>query len=161
MTRYKIALYPGTFDPVTLGHLDIINRARKIFDVLYVGVGKNLQKVTLFTQDERVDMIQECTKDLTNVKIIKYEGLTVNFASKIGALTLVRGMRAVSDFEFEFQMGLLNRKLNDNIETIFLMPSAPYIFLNSTAVKTIARNFGDVYQFVTPYVAEKLERKFR
>ncbi|MCK4448877.1 MAG: pantetheine-phosphate adenylyltransferase, partial [Candidatus Marinimicrobia bacterium] len=113
----KIAVYPGTFDPVTNGHLDILMRASSIFDVVYVAIVINLRKEPLFSTDERIRLVRECTKDFSNVQIEKFNGLVVDFAQKVGATVVIRGLRAISDFDYEFQMALTNRQLNENVDT--------------------------------------------
>jgi len=154
-----IALYPGTFDPVTNGHLDIIHRSREIFDVVIVGVAYNLRKSPLFTVAERVDMLREVTKDSDGIEIDAFEGLMINYAHARGAEVIVRGLRAVSDFEYELQMALMNRKLAEDIKTVFMMPSAEYSFLSSSIVKEILRLGRNVSCFVPQYVETQLEKK--
>jgi pantetheine-phosphate adenylyltransferase len=156
----KIAIYPGTFDPITLGHIDIIERARRIFDKLFVAIGVNQEKSTLFSLDERLAFLREATAKMDNVEVISFDGLLVELVQQLDATAIVRGMRVMSDFEYEFQLAILNRKIYNNAETIFLIPSEPYIFLNSTVVKSIAQNGGDVEQFVPKCVEEALKIKF-
>jgi pantetheine-phosphate adenylyltransferase len=155
----QIALYPGTFDPVTRGHLDIMERALRIFDNLIVAVAANPYKNPLFTFQERVEMIQEETKNWTNLRVESFDGLLIEYARTKGAQSIIRGLRAVSDFEYEFQMALTNRSLNSNIETVFLMPSEQYTYLNSTIVKEIAHLGGNVSQFVPRGVERRLREK--
>ncbi len=155
-----IAIYPGTFDPLTIGHFDLAERASKMFDTLYVGVSTNATKKTLFTLDERIDLAKNALKSFDNIIVEGFDGLLVDYAKKIGANYIIRGMRAVSDFEYEFQLALMNRKLNNNIETIFMMPSQENIFLSSTLIKDIAKHGGDLSKFVTKNVEEKLLDKF-
>lgn len=155
-----IAIYPGTFDPLTIGHFDLAERASKMFDTLYVGVSTNATKKTLFTLDERIDLAKNALKSFDNIIVEGFDGLLVDYAKKIGANYIIRGMRAVSDFEYEFQLSLMNRKLNNNIETIFMMPSQENIFLSSTLIKDIAKHGGDLSKFVTKNVEEKLLDKF-
>jgi pantetheine-phosphate adenylyltransferase len=162
MTRRagRLAVFPGTFDPVTHGHQDLILRALKLFDRLVVGVAPREEKGVLFTLGERVAMLHELTKDEPRVRIVPFEGLLVDFAAGLGADAVVRGLRAVSDFEFEFQMALMNRRLKPGLETVFLMPSSRYTYLNSTVVKEIARNGGSVRGLVAPVVARRLKARF-
>lgn len=154
------AIYPGSFDPTTNGHLDLIGRAVRMFDEVVVAVAANSQKNPLFSTAERVAMLQENTAHYPSVRITGMEGLLVEFAQKEGAVAIVRGLRAVSDFEFEFQMALMNRKLAPAVETIFLMPKQDYTYLSSRIVKEIARLGGDVGCFVPPAVEAALQRKF-
>ena len=141
------AIYPGSFDPVTNGHLDVIDRARKLFDEVIVAVAHNDQKHPLFTLEERLDLLQRTIGELENVEIAPLDGLLVDFAVARKATAVIRGLRAVSDFEFEFQMALMNRKLEATVETIFLMPKEEYTYLSSRIVKEIARLGGDVTEF--------------
>lgn len=157
----KRVIYPGTFDPVTNGHIDIIDRARHLFDEVVVTVAKNPAKTHLFTVEERLDMLNECIKDFDNVKVDSFDGLVVDHAREIGAIGMIRGLRAVSDFEYEFQMALMNRKLADEIKIIFLMPHENYTYLNSTIIRNLAQFGGDPNGFVPEYVAKKLQEKFR
>jgi pantetheine-phosphate adenylyltransferase len=156
----KIAIYPGTFDPVTLGHIDIIQRASKLFDEIIVTVAINLSKKPLFSIEERVDMIDNAIREFDNVSVEKFDGLLVNFASNKNASVIIRGLRAVSDFEYEFQMALMNKHLQNDITTVFLMPNEKYTYLNSTIVKDVARFGGKFENFVTKHVATKLIDKF-
>ena len=154
------AIYPGSFDPVTHGHLDVIQRAAKLFDEVIVAIAWNDQKSSVFTAAERVALIEGAVGDCENVRVSHFAGLLVNFAREQEAVAVVRGLRAVSDFEFEFQMALMNRKLDPTIETIFLMPAEKYTYLSSRIVKEIARLGGDVDAFVPPPVATALRAKF-
>jgi pantetheine-phosphate adenylyltransferase len=156
----RCAIYPGSFDPVTNGHLDVVERARKLFDEVIVAVAHNDEKQPLFPLKERLDLLQETVGKISNVRIAQFEGLLVEFAKVEKAGAVIRGLRAVSDFEFEFQMALMNRKLNADVETIFLMPTEDYTYLSSRIVKEIARLGGDVSAFVPLGVAEALRRKF-
>lgn len=156
----KKAIYAGTFDPMTLGHLDVVERAAKIFPELTVAVTAVTGKTPLFTQEERVDLVQAAVKDLPNVKVTLFDGLLVEYARSQGASVLIRGLRAFSDFEYEFQMALTNRRLAPDIETLFLMPKQDYSFLSSTNVKQVASLGGDVSEFVPPAVAKALSLKF-
>src|SRR5690348_9264008 len=156
------AIYPGSFDPVTNGHVDVIERARKLFDEVVVAVAVNDQKQPFFSLAERLEFLREVTALISGVRVAPLDGLLMRFAVEQGAQAVVRGLRAVSDFEFEFQMALMNRKLEASVETIFLMPKEDYTYLSSRSVKEIARLGGDVSNFVAPCVvkgfAEKLKR---
>lgn len=155
----KIAIYPGTFDPITLGHIDIIDRARVIFEHVIVTLAVNPSKEPLFSTEERLAMIRDAISDFPNVTIEKFDGLLVNYATEKNASVIIRGLRAISDFEYEFQMALMNRKLANDIQTVFLMPHEKYTYLNSSIVKGVARFGGNVETFVTPLVARKLSEK--
>ncbi len=155
------AIYPGSFDPITAGHLDVIHRAARLFDELIVAVAFNDQKKTMFDAEERVALIRETTADVANIRVASFDGLLVEFARAENAVAVVRGLRAISDFEFEFQMALMNRKLDPAIETIFLTPREEYTYLSSRIVKEIARLGGNVEAFVPPSVARALREKFR
>jgi pantetheine-phosphate adenylyltransferase, bacterial len=154
------AIYPGSFDPVTNGHLDVIDRARKLFDEIIVAVAVNDQKQPLFALDDRLAMLREAIT-ISGVRVAPMTGLLVDFAAAEQAQAIVRGLRAISDFEFEFQMALMNRKLDDDIETIFLMPKEEYTYLSSRIVKEIALLGGNVSAFVPGPVAEALTKKFK
>lgn len=156
----KTAIYPGTFDPITNGHLDILERALEIFDRVVITVARNTAKHPLFTDDERVEMLKEVVRGYPNVEVDSFEGLVVEYARSKDAVALVRGLRAVSDFEYEFQMALMNRKIAEEITTVFLMPHEKYTYLNSTIVREIASLHGDVSQFVPEFVRRKLEERF-
>ena len=157
----RIAIYPGTFDPITNGHLDIIERAIKLFDTVIVTIARNSSKNPLFSDKERLEMIREVVKDLKQVEVDSFDGLLVNYAKKRNATAVLRGLRAISDFEYEFQLALTNRKLNDSFESVFLMPSERYTYLNSTIVREIARLGGDVSDFVPPIVKKAFDKKFK
>ena len=154
------AIYPGSFDPVTNGHLDVIERARKLFDEVVVAVAHNDEKQPLFSLEQRLDLLRETAGQIENVRIAKFSGLLVEFARAQNAGAVIRGLRAVSDFEFEFQMALMNRNLNAAVETIFLMPKEEYTYLSSRIVKEIARLGGNVSTFVPGCVAKALSVKF-
>lgn len=156
----RLAIYPGTFDPVTNGHLDIIERGAQLFDRLTVAVTNNLSKNPVFTTQERMDMIRSVTAHLPNVEVDSFSGLLVDYAGSRGACALLRGLRAISDFEYEFQMALVNRKLSHGIVTVFLMAYEKYTYLNSTIVKEVAKLGGDVDSFIQPLVKERLRQKF-
>jgi pantetheine-phosphate adenylyltransferase len=155
----RIAIYPGSFDPLTNGHLDVIQRAAKLFDRVIVAVAVNESKHQLFTLAERVAMVKTAVAKLPGVTADSMDGLLIEYAARQKAGTIVRGLRAVSDFEFEFQMALMNRKLNENIETIFMMPKDTYTFLSSRIVKEIAQLGGDVRPFVPAHVQLALKHK--
>ena len=154
------AIYPGSFDPVTNGHLDIIERARKLFDEVIVAVAHNDEKQPLLPLKERLDLLRETAGKIDNVRIAQFKGLLVEFARAEKAGAVIRGLRAVSDFEFEFQMALMNRNLNAAVETIFLMPKEEYTYLSSRIVREIARLGGNVSTFVPDCVAKALSGKF-
>lgn len=156
----RIGVYPGAFDPITNGHLSLVVRAESLFDRLIVAVAENHEKQTLFTLEERLDLARKVLSKYSWVRVEKIDGLTAEFAKKKKAVALVRGVRAVSDFENEFQMALMNRKLARDVETVFLMPSLSWVFLSSTLVKDVAKNGGDVSTLVPPPVNRALKKKF-
>lgn len=153
------AIYPGSFDPVTNGHLDVIERARKLFDEVIVAVAHNDEKRPLFSLEERLEFLRETAGRIDHVRVASFEGLLVEFAMREKARAVIRGLRAISDFEFEFQMALMNRKLEGQVETIFLMPKEDYTYLSSRIVKEIARLGGDVSAFVPTAVAKALKAR--
>ncbi len=157
----KSAIFPGSFDPVTNGHLDVIKRASKLFDKLIVSVAINESKNSLFTMDERQQLLRKACVNLglTNIEVVAFEGLLVDAIKKFNVNAIVRGIRALSDFEFEFQMALMNRELDNNCETIFLMPSLEYSFTSSRMIKEVAKFGGDISAFVHPVVIEALKNK--
>ena len=155
----RIGVYPGSFDPPTLGHLDLIERASAFFDTLIVAVARNTEKNSLFSVDERIEMLEEITAEMDNVRIDYFTGLTVDFARENNAIALVRGLRAVSDFETEMTMAATNRKMYKNCDTISFMPTEQYMFISSRLVKEIAQLGGDASQFVPPNVAKRLNQK--
>jgi len=155
----RTAIYPGSFDPLTNGHLDVIERATKLFDRVIVAVAQNEGKQPLFSLKERVALVSGGIKGMPTVEVDSFDNLLVDYVESRGALAIVRGLRAVSDFEFEFQLALMNRKLNEKIETIFMMPKGSYTFLSSRIVKEIARLGGDVSSFVPVHVEAALKRK--
>lgn len=157
----KKVIYPGTFDPVTNGHIDIVKRAVDLFDEVVVTVAVNPTKQPLFTTEERVEMLNESLKDFKSVTIDSFDGLVVEHAKQVGAIGIIRGLRQISDFEFEFQMALMNRKLAGDITTIFLMPHERYTYLNSTVIRNLASLHADVSNFVPPNVHEALKNKFK
>ena len=153
------AIYPGSFDPVTYGHLDIINRSSKIVDELIIGVLKNKAKMPLFSVEERVKMLEEVTKDMPKVRIVPFEGLLVDFARQMDARMVVRGLRAITDFEYELQMAQTNHKLEEELETVFLTTALEYSYLSSTIVKEVASFGGDISQFVPELVMDRIFEK--
>ena len=155
----RTAIYPGSFDPITNGHLDLVHRATKLFDRVIVAVAINEGKKPLFTLEERTALVKESLGDSTKVEVDSFDGLLVNYVDKQGGQAIIRGLRAVSDFEFEFQLALMNRKLNGEVETIFMMPKDTYTFLSSRIVKEIARLGGDVSAFVPEPVKRALAAK--
>ena len=156
----RIAIYPGSFDPVTNGHLDIIIRGLKLFDRIIVTILENPSKSLLFTMTERMDLLAESLKGLNNVEIASYNGLLVDYAKMRGATAILRGMRAVSDFEYEFQMALMNRKLEREVQTVFLMTGLRWIFTSSSIIKEAAKFGGDIESMVPKVVKKKLEEKY-
>lgn|SRR3989338_701523 len=158
----KTAVYPGAFDPVTNGHIDIIQRSLKLFDKLYILVGDNPQKAPTFTAKERVDMLKEALNEYNNrIEVEHFEGLLLNYVQKKKSSVIIRGLRAISDFEYEFSRALLNRELDKDIETIFIMTKDDYAFLSSSIIKEIAMFHGSVKGFVPEIVEKKLKEKFR
>lgn len=159
----RTALYPGSFDPVTYGHLDILERATELFDTIIVTIAVNNQKESVFSGDERAELIQQSLEDKSwsdQVEVAQFTGLLVNFAKERGATTLIRGVRQVSDFEYEFRMALMNRRLAPKVETVFLMPDEQLTFVSASLVKEIAYWEGDLSSFVPPHVAEALHSKY-
>ena len=156
----KRAIYPGSFDPVTLGHIDVIRRASKLFDFLIIGILGNSAKTPLFSVEERVNMLKEATADLTNVEVRSFHGLTVEFARECEANALVRGLRAITDFDYELQIAQLNRVIAPEIDTVFLTTNLKYAYLSSSSVKEVAAYGGDISHFVTPAVEKKAHKKF-
>jgi pantetheine-phosphate adenylyltransferase len=152
----RTAVYPGSFDPITNGHLDIIERGTRLFDRVIVGILENEEKSPLFNVTERIAIIREVTSHLPSVEILSFSGLLVNFVRRVNANVVVRGIRAVSDFEYEFQMTLMNRELDPDTETIFMMPAVEYTFVSSRLVKEVFRLGGDVSRLVPPVVLERL-----
>ncbi|MDQ3020188.1 MAG: pantetheine-phosphate adenylyltransferase [Bacteroidota bacterium] len=156
-----LAVYPGTFDPITNGHLDIIERACELFEKVIVSIAINLNKDPLFSLEERKNMIINVTSHLKNAEVDSFNGLLVRYAESKNALVIIRGLRAISDFEYEFQMSLTNKKINPGINTIFLMPNEKYSYLNSSLVRELAFYNANVKEFLPEYVLEKLKEKFR
>ena len=158
----NIAVYPGTFDPFTNGHKDLVQRASSnIFDKVYICVAENSKKYTLFSLSERIHLAEKSLHEIKNIEVIGFSGLLVDFAEKLNAKVILRGLRVVSDFEYEFQMSSMNKKLNNNIESIFLTPSESYAFLSSSLVKEIAELGGDISKFVNPEVRAALKKKYK
>ena len=156
----KRAVYPGSFDPVTFGHLDIIERSAKMVDELVVGVLHNSAKNSLFSLEERVNMIREMTKDIPNVRVESFDGLLVDYMSQIGANIIIRGLRAVTDFEYELQLAQINHVQNEEIETVFLITNLKYSYLSSTIVKEIASYGGDISKFVPAELIDRIYAKY-
>jgi pantetheine-phosphate adenylyltransferase len=156
----RVAVYPGSFDPITFGHIDLIERTVGMFDELIVAIAHNIKKAGLFPVSERVEMIRELVKGYDNVSVDAFDGLLVDYVRKKGATCVVRGLRAFSDFEYEFQMALTNRKLNDSYETIFLMTHENYSFISSSLVKELIEFGGDISAFVPELVEQRLKEKF-
>ena len=154
------AMYPGTFDPFTNGHEDLVRRAAQLFDHVVVAIGANPGKTPIFTLEQRIDMAKRVLADVTNVEVASYTGLTVEFAERRNLNVIVRGLRAVSDFEFEFQLATMNRHLSKTVETVFLTPPESFNFVSSTLIREIASFGGDVREFVHPVVAEALAARF-
>ncbi len=157
----RTVVYPGTFDPITNGHLDVITRALNLFDKVIVAVAENPDKVPLFTVEERLELIREAVKELSNIELDHFSGLAVNYARDKGACAIIRGLRAISDFEIEFQMALMNRHMDQNVATVFLMPHDRYTHLNSSIIREIAGMGGDISDFVPPVVEKALNEKYR
>jgi pantetheine-phosphate adenylyltransferase len=158
----KRAVYPGTFDPVTNGHVSLIERASQIFDHLIVAIAVNGGKQPLFTFEERLELMKKSVSELTvgsDIEVVGFEGLTADFVKKVDARAIIRGLRAVSDFEYEFQMALMNRKLARTVETVFLMPALSWVYLSSSLVKDVARNGGDIDTLVPSVVAAAMKKK--
>lgn len=161
MPKAKIAVYPGTFDPITYGHIDLIKRASRIFDKVIVAVAHNQPKVTLFSVEERVAMLKAAVKGMENVAVDDFNGLVVDYVKKQGSCVMIRGLRMLSDFEYEFQMALTNRKLASDIETIFMMPHEEYSYVSSKLIKEAAMFGADLTKFIPKLCAEALKRKLK
>lgn len=157
----NVGVYPGTFDPITHGHTDIITRSLRIFDHVIVAVAPNPSKHPLFSLSERLEMVRLVTQDMPRVEVATFEGLLVEYVKRCGANAVIRGLRAISDFEHEFQMALTNRKLENTVETVFLMPSEEYSYLTSTIIKDVAKHGGPLTDFVHPEVAKRLDQRLR
>ncbi|MCO4096449.1 pantetheine-phosphate adenylyltransferase [Macrococcoides canis] len=156
----NIAVIPGSFDPITLGHLDIIQRSAGLFDVVHVSVLNNASKQGFFTIEERIEMITEAVKDIPNVEVAYFQGLLVDYCNKVGAKQIVRGLRAVSDFEYEMQLTSMNKKLDDDLETLYMMTNNQYSFISSSMTKDVAKYGGDVSSIVPPNVELALKQKY-
>ncbi len=154
-------IYPGTFDPVTNGHIDVIKRASELFDSVIVTIAVNASKTPLFTTEERLNMLKESLKEFKNVEVDSFDGLVVEHANNLNAIGIIRGLRAVSDFEYEFQMALMNRKLDSDITTVFLMPHEKYTYLNSSLIRNLAELKADISEFVPAPVLKALAAKFK
>ena len=161
MENMKIAIYPGSFDPVTLGHLDVIERAAKMFDHLVVAVMHNGSKKPLFSTEERMAFLKRTTQHIPGIEIAGFSGLLADYAAERHACTIVKGLRAVSDFEYEFAMALANRKLNPNVDTVFLMTSAQYMYLSSSMIKDIAQHGGSIADFVPTVIYDEILLRMR
>ena len=159
--KRKIAIVPGSFDPITYGHIDIIKRSTQLFDEVIVAILVNPDKKYLFTLEEREEMINESIKDFKNVKVDSFSGLLVNYAKKVDSTVIVRGLRAVSDFEYEMQLTFMNKALDDNIETFYMMANKQYSFISSSIVKGVSGFGADLSKFVPKHVEEKLEKKVK
>ena len=157
----KRAVYPGSFDPITFGHLDIIERSAKMVDELVVALLRNSAKNSLFSLEERVNMIREMTKDIPNVRVESFDGLLVDYMTQIGANIIIRGLRAVTDFEYELQLAQMNHVQNENIETVFLITGLKYSYLSSTIVKEIASYGGDISKFVPAELMDRIYAKYK
>lgn len=157
----RTVIYPGSFDPLTNGHLDVVQRAAKLFDRVVIAVAKNEGKHPLFTLEERVELVRQAVGHMPTIEVDAFDGLLMNYVEAKSAQAVVRGLRAISDFEFEFQLALMNRKLNERVETIFMMPKDTYTFLSSRIVKEIARLGGDVSSFVPEHVRTALLAKVK
>jgi pantetheine-phosphate adenylyltransferase len=155
------AVYPGSFDPVTNGHIDLIQRSAALFDKVVVAILRNAEKAPLFTIEERAEMLEEAVRDLKNVSITSFAGLLIDFVEQLGASVIVRGIRAVSDYEYELQMALMNRRLSNKVETVFMLPSESYSYLSSKLVKEISQLGGSIHGLVPPDVETRLASKFR
>ena len=159
--KRQLAIYPGTFDPITYGHIDVVERASALFSHVTVLVARNTSKTPLFSDNERIEMIQEVFRNRPQVAVDGFDGLLVEYAARHRATVIVRGLRAVSDFEYEFQMALTNRKMSLAVDTVFLVPDERFTYLNSSIVREVARLVGDVSDFVPPSVRRRLAAKFR
>lgn len=158
VTTFRLAVYPGTFDPPTLGHLDVIERATKLFDRIIIAVGTNSGKRPLLSVKERIAAIEACVQDLPNVEVSKFDGLLVDFVKEVKASSIIRGLRATADFEYEFQMAMVNRRLSENVESVFLMTKWDYSYLSSSIVREVAQLGGDYSEMVAPAVIPIMQK---
>ena len=156
----KIALFPGSFDPVTNGHLDIARRACRMFDEVVLAVAKNVAKSGTFSLEDRIEMLTSVVSDEPALRVTAFEGLTVDYAREIGAVAIIRGVRAMSDFEYEFEMALMNKHLNADVDTLFMMPNQEYFYVSSSRLKELTRFGREVDEFVPPIVAKRLRERF-
>jgi pantetheine-phosphate adenylyltransferase len=156
----KIAIYPGTFDPITMGHMDIVERATELFDKVIVALARNPAKTTLFNLEERLEMVRKCFPKNNKVEVAAVQGLVVDYANSVGANVLIKGLRALSDFDYEFQLALMNRRLEREVETVFLMTGLRWIYISSSIVKDVASHGGDVSGLVPDHVGEKLRAHY-
>lgn len=159
--QVRTAIYPGTFDPVTNGHMDILKRASQFFDEVIIAVAVDSNKTTLFSLEERIQLLNEATRDIQQVQVKGFEGLTVEFARECGAIAIIRGLRAMQDFEYEFQLALMNKKLASDIETVFLMTQSEFSFISSSSIKWAASLRGSITEFVPPHVEQALLKKYQ
>jgi pantetheine-phosphate adenylyltransferase len=160
-SRSPLAVFPASFDPITNGHLDIVRRARSVFDELVVGIATNVTKTGLFSVEERISMLKEILQDDSGIRIDVIDGLLVDYARRIGARVVIRGLRAMSDFEYEFEMALMNKHLYPDLETVFMMTSQEYFYVSSSRLKELVRFGADIREFVPPLVARRLQEKLR
>ncbi len=161
MISHRTAIYPGTFDPVTNGHTDLVKRAARVFEKVIVAIAESPHKVPLLPLQQRIELVQSCLSDVKNLEVVGFSSLLMDFVQEVGAGVVVRGLRAVSDFEYEFQLASMNRHLAPEIETLFLTPDERYSFISSSLVKEVARLDGDVTEFVAPPVRRALLQRFK
>ena len=161
MISHRTAVYPGTFDPITNGHTDLVRRAARVFEKVIVAIAESPHKVPLLPLQERIELAQDCLKDVNNIEVVGFQTLLMHFVQESGAGVVVRGLRAVSDFEYEFQLSSMNRHLAPDVETLFMTPDERYSFISSSLVKEVARLNGDVSEFVASPVRSALQRRFR
>jgi pantetheine-phosphate adenylyltransferase len=159
--RIKRAIYPGTFDPITNGHLDILEKAARLFDEVILGVAEHTGKDTLFTMSERAELCKEASKHIEQVKVMSFQGLVVNFAKQQESITMIRGLRAISDFEYELSQALMNKKLSKDIDTLFLVPDYKYLYLSSTMVRQVILLGGDIQDLIPACVEDALRKKYK
>ena len=159
--KRRLALFPASFDPITNGHLDLIQRSRTIFDEVVLGLARNVSKTAAFSTDERLEILTEVTKDMQDVSVQVFDGLVVHYAQQIGATAIIRGLRAIADFEYEFEMALMNKHLAPDVEIVFFMTSQQYLYVSSSRLKELVRFGASIDDFVPRVVADALERKLR